>query len=73
MFLSYFKISKEEYNKRYKDYYRVRDVVIRYCREKLNYKNIDIAKRMNLSAETIRRSYRRIKGEKLYYKIIKNI
>ena len=71
IFLDYLKIPKEKYNKRHKDYYRVRDFAIRYCREKLNYKNVDLAKRMNLSVETISRAYRIMKDSKLYDKIIK--
>ena len=49
----------------------MRDFAIRYCREKLNYKNVDLAKRMNLSVETISRAYRIMKDSKLYDKIIK--
>jgi len=48
----------------------VRGLAIRYCKEKLNYQNVDIAKKMNLSEETISRSYRRMKDSKFYDEIL---
>ena len=48
----------------------MRGLAIRYCREKLNYKNVYIAKKMNLSEETISRSYRRMKDNKFYNRIL---
>ena len=52
-----------------KNYCKVRDFAIRYCREKFNYRNIDILKRMNLSLEMISCSYRIMKDSEFYEKI----
>ncbi len=70
-FLKHVKISKEQYHKRHKDYYKVRDFAIRYCREKLGCKNVDIARKLNVSVETISRSYQKVRDNKLYEKILK--
>ncbi len=70
-FLKHFKISKGQYYKKHKEYYLVRDLAIRYCREKLGCKNVDIARGLNLSVETISRSYRKTMDSKLYDKILK--
>ena len=48
-----------------------RDFAIRYGRKNLNCKNIYISKKMDLSEETISRSYRRMKDSKFYDKIFK--
>ena len=72
LFLKHFNILKEKDYKRHKDYYKVRDFAIRYCREKLNYKSIDIARALKVSAETISRSYRMVRDNKEYDKILKN-
>lgn len=71
-FLNCLKITKEQYCNRHKDYYTVRDFSIRYCREKLNYKNVDIARKLNVSVETISRSYRMVRDNKRYDKILKD-
>ena len=71
MFLKYFNMTIQEYRGRQKEYYKVRDFAIRYCREKLNYKNVDLAKEFNVSSGTISRSYSLIKGDKEYDKILK--
>ena len=72
-FLDYFKISKEQYRKGQKKYYEVRDFTIRYSREKLKYKNAEIARKLNMSVETISWSYRMVRDNKVYDKILKSI
>ncbi|MCK5491963.1 MAG: hypothetical protein KAJ14_02500 [Candidatus Omnitrophica bacterium] len=54
-----------------KDYYKVRNLAIRYCIEKLNYKNVDILKQINLLVAKISLACRRMKNNKLYNKILK--
>jgi len=73
LFLKHFKILKDKDLLRHKDYHKARDFAIRYCREKLNCKNVDIARKLNVSVETISRSYRMVRGSKEYSKILKNI
>ncbi len=70
MFLKYFKMTIKQYREKQKEYLKVRSFTIRYCREKLNYKNVDIAKRLNVSVETISRSYQKVKNNKEYNKYL---
>lgn len=71
MFLKYFKMTIKQYHKKQEGYYKVRDFTIRYCRETLNYKNVDIAKILGVSVETISRSYRIVNDDRQYNEIIK--
>ncbi len=59
----------DQYHKKEKEYKRVRDFTIRYCRERLGYQNIDMAKAMKLSAKTVSNSYQKVKSEKGYEKL----
>ncbi|MDD5081689.1 MAG: transposase [Candidatus Omnitrophica bacterium] len=73
MFMDFFKISRDQYNKSHKDYFKLRDYAIRYCREELKLKNRDISKGLSLTSSTISTAYQAIKEDKAYLKVIKNI
>ncbi|MCP4652298.1 MAG: hypothetical protein GY858_02790 [Candidatus Omnitrophica bacterium] len=73
MFLRCFGMTLEQYNSKQNEYCKVRSFVVRYCREKLNFQNVDIAKELEVSTETISRSYRKIKDDKEYDSVVNNL
>jgi predicted regulator of amino acid metabolism with ACT domain len=66
-------MTAEQFKRREKKFLKVRSYTIRYCRENLNYQNVDIAKAMNVSRETINRAYQKVKNDDDYDRILKGI